>query len=92
MYTVENYLLHMNAVMGEDARTNLRAMPVTRRCSPTTIHEVDINYSGVAEQFIGVIIVYRHFRRPWCGSRSQKFSRNSRPPDRLLSRAVISFH
>lgn len=59
---------------------------------PTTIHEVDINYSGVAEQFIGVIIVYRHFRRRWCGGRGQKFSRNSRPPDRLLSRAVISIH
>lgn len=45
-----------------------------------TVHEVDINYSVAWQQFIRVIIVYRHFRRP---SNGQKFSQKF-PDDRSL--------
>lgn len=61
MYIVENYLLHMNTVIGHADKSRGSRLRVVAR---TTIHEVDINYTATAEQFIGVIIVYRHFRRP----------------------------
>lgn len=75
---------------GNGGRGRISGHPVTSAALPT-IHQVDINYSAVAEQFIGVIIVYRYFRRPRERQRGEIFQKFL-STDRSLSRAVISFH
>lgn len=54
---------------GEMRETNLGRGGV----SATVPNRVDINYSGADEQFIGVIIVYHHFRRR--GGRAEIFQK-----------------
>lgn len=71
MCILENYLLHMSAVMGVE----------TNPCPPPgltwiaqTVHEVDINYSATREQFIAVIIVYPDFAPVAVGEFSRTFA------------------